>query len=427
MEVGLLLPLLSEKDPLGPSGGSRDPLGLAPISAHLAKKLVPGFGEQQWHPRLLTCIAVSLRIGRTYFDGDYAKDSVGSEPWQVFEWYLVQGLFRGGLPAGVTLPGKGKAKAAEENRLGLSAKSYLKGPGSAGFHGIYRTLAGNLEIERDGQVGETGSELTQVWEKGQGLSGFFRGEGKEQRALRTAIDEGLKQGRVYRKWRGWGYIPRHFAIDRPGRGERQVITKALLGPKSGHRKEVLEYLCSLSGQAAWLAGGQESAFHKALLKESSKELRVLLKAIGAYEKFSRLLQNAFDDVITELQEQGRPVALRGLAALPGVKTAAKDLGALFEKAGRALEPFGEEVEQFRRRYGGLTERGSNLAWLKMLVEHHRAVQKGKERDPWLLREAGKYELRGRYLDYVPARGHSYVHFYRTGPLWSFAKELRLAK
>jgi len=89
----MLTPLLTEADPAETSEGSIDPLGLYSIADALATRRVPGVRERQKHPRFLTAIAVGLAVCSQFEDEGPAAEEK-SEPWQVFEWYLVEGLVR---------------------------------------------------------------------------------------------------------------------------------------------------------------------------------------------------------------------------------------------------------------------------------------------------------------------------------------------
>lgn len=72
---------------------SIDPLGLTPLGEQLSVELIPGVRERQTHPRYLTAIAVSHAVCDDFPGDTLASDEV-SEPWQVFEWYVVEGLVR---------------------------------------------------------------------------------------------------------------------------------------------------------------------------------------------------------------------------------------------------------------------------------------------------------------------------------------------
>src|SRR5262249_35609095 len=171
--VNMLMPLLSEADPRISAEGSIDPLGMYSIADALAVRMIPGVRERQQHPRFLTCIAVSLSLCSGFPDDVVAADEI-SEPWQVFEWYLVEGLVRTTKEKGFLrgLPGQDKAAAAIKDGVALSAKRYLKTPTVFGFHGVYRALARALEVERAGRLGETGYALVTTWEKERQLDGF---------------------------------------------------------------------------------------------------------------------------------------------------------------------------------------------------------------------------------------------------------------
>src|SRR5579872_4477507 len=123
----MLMPLLSEADPKISAEGSIDPLGMYSIADALAVRMIPGVRERQQHPRFLTCIAVSLSLCSAFPDEVVAVDEI-SEPWQVFEWYLVEGLVRTTNDRSLLrgLPGQDKAGAVIKDGVPLSAKRYLK-------------------------------------------------------------------------------------------------------------------------------------------------------------------------------------------------------------------------------------------------------------------------------------------------------------
>ena len=146
-----------------------------------------------------------------------AADKV-SEPWQIFEWYMVEGLTRNVSPNNtmLNLPGREKVRSAIQDKVPLCANRYLKTPGTFGFHGVYRVLAHELGLENLGRIGEFGYELVSVWEKEQGLNGFLgssNGKGREWRkTLRDAVKHGLDKGAVARppSWSGWQFFYDHL-------------------------------------------------------------------------------------------------------------------------------------------------------------------------------------------------------------------------
>ena len=141
----MLIPVLSEYDPIELSEGSLDPLALYPIADRLAVKLVPGIRERQLHPLFLTAIAAGAHLCAAYDDDHVANDGQ-SPPWQVFEWYVVEGIVRAAKNGITGLPGRLKASDAIRAGAHLSAARYLKTPNVFGFNGVYRLLARTLGI-----------------------------------------------------------------------------------------------------------------------------------------------------------------------------------------------------------------------------------------------------------------------------------------
>ena len=437
----MLMPLLSEADPQLSAEGSIDPLGIYAIADALAVRMVPGVRERQQHPRFLTSMAVSLSLGAEFLDDCVAADGV-SEPWQVFEWYLVEGLVRTTKePKGLRgLPGQDKARGAIRDGVPLSAKRYLKTPTVFGFHGIYRALARSLEIDRADRIGDTGYTLVAAWEKEQGLDGFCGsgdGPGKSvRRMLIDAVQDGLESGCVARKagWHGWQFFGERLGIYEVRTRESRVISQALLNPASGHRKEVLEALLGAEGRRLWKDGiaqdrPSERRFHATLVDVASAELKELLHAIDIYERFSRLLQDAFDDVLFRLSQHQQRIQPSELAELTGVKTAAAEVPGIFTEVAERLSPFGVEA-RFQEGYGGLAEQVSDSEWLERLLDHHRRVQHSKPpagKAPWFDRfDDGSCMIRTGYIRATGGRHDgSYVHAYRTASLWSFACDLGL--
>jgi len=439
----MLMPLLSEADPRVSAEGSIDPLGIYAIADSLAVRMVPGVRERQKHPRFLTSIAVSQSLCSEFSDDVVAADEV-SEPWQVFEWYLVEGMVRTTKEEKWLrgLPGQDKAVGSIKDGVPLSAKRYLKTPTVFGFHGVYRALARDIEVERADRLGETGFALVTAWEKEQGLDGFCGsgdGPGKAiRRRLLDSLQDGLTSGGVARKggWNGWQFYSDHLGIYEAGKREARVIKQALLNPTSGFRKEVLGLLISPSGRELWTEEASqhwpsERRFHAALLNEASADLKHLLQAIDSYERFSRFLQDAFDDVLLRLSQHQQRIKPNELAGLLGVKRAAKGIPDNFIEVVERLAPYGEAV-RFQESYSSLAERVSVSDWLEKLLEHHCHVQHSKPptgKAPWFDRfDDGSCMIRTGYIRDTGGRyDDSYVHAYRTSSLWSFARDLGLVK
>ena len=439
----MLMPLLTEADPRISAEGSIDPLGMYAIADSLAVRMIPGVRERQQHPRFLTTIAVSLSL-TSEFDNEVVSSDGVSEPWQVFEWYVVEGMVRTTHDSKSLrgLAGQDKASRAIKDQVPLSAKRYLKTPTVFGFHGIYRALARDVEVERADRLGETGYTLLTTWENEQGLTGFCGSGGgpgeAKRRMLLNAVRDGLEKGAVARKggWEGWQFFSDHLGIYEAEKRESRVIAQALLSPSSGYRKEVLGFLSSTEGQTVWSEEvvrdvPSERRFHEVLFPIATSDLQKLLRAIDAYEKFCRFLQDAFDDCLQRLSQHQQRIQPAELASLKGVRRAAKGIPEIFTEVAERLALFGQAV-RFQEAFGSLAERLPIEVWLERLLEHHQRVQYGKPpagKAPWFDRfDDGSCMIRTGYVrDYGGRYDDAYVHAYRTASLWSFASDIGMVK
>jgi hypothetical protein len=440
-----LLPLLSQEDKADASEGGLDPLGLVQVSEALAVRLVPGVRERMSHPRFLTAMAVAMEVCRRFPEDAVARDGV-SPPWLVFEWLAVEGFVRtadGREP--FKLPGNEKVKAARREEVPLSARRYLKSPNVFGFHGVYRGLAGNMDVESGGRLGETGNELLRTWAKEQKLDGFTGTAGGDGASLceqlHSAVRESLEAGEVKRSssWQHWRFFRDHLAPHQAGEREGAVLRDALLAEteRAGFRGAVLRFLASVQGRKAFGEGEDRSerAFHAALRRSRATggTLGALLDAISSYEAFSRTCQDAFDDVLVELTRcGGRKVTPKELSRIDSVKAASKRVpemfGELLTRLTR-LEPF-RETARFAESFASFAERTDAAGWVDQMLRHHETTQRKKPplgKSPWVERyDDGSAIIRPLYRREVPGRhDDSYLHGYRTWPLHSFARDLRL--
>ncbi|GIW93076.1 MAG: hypothetical protein KatS3mg110_1117 [Pirellulaceae bacterium] len=430
------LPLLSEEDTGTAGDGSIDPLGMYAIADALAIKLVPGVRERQQRPRFLTATAVSLYLCSFFDPDELASDGV-SEPWQVFEWYLVEGLVRTAPDAESIsrLPGRDKAAQAVRDNVPLSAARYLKTPNVFGFHAVYRALAKELRIEQSGQLGETGYELLCYWADEQGLSGFVGtsdGEGRRWRELLlSALRDGLAQGAVARggQWQGWQFFRRHLLPGEMGKQEAVLIRRLLAGEQAGLRSELIRFLVSSEGQRVLHASQSERCFHEALKACASPELAQVLEAILAYESFARLLEDAFLDCLCAMTRNRAKTPVAELARCEGAVKAAEALPELYPQVVELLSPFGEAA-RFQDQFSPFADRLKPVDWVVQLLRHHRRVQSGKPpngKSPWVERfDDGSAVVRPQYRR-TEGGFHDgrYVHQYRTWSLVSFARDLRM--
>jgi hypothetical protein len=443
MEVAAMLaPLLTERDDAESAEGGIDPLGLYTIADSLGVRLVPGVRERQSHPRFLTTLAVSLSLCGEFDEETTAADG-SSEPWLVFEWYVVEGLVRAAEDTDEIrgLPGSLKARRARDDHVPLSARRYLKTPSVFGCQGIYRVLARELGIEdKGGYLGTAGYELLNVWAAEQLLEGFVgtgAGPGQSLRRQWTdAVKDGLDKASTARGpgWSGWKSFRDHLGIYNAGHNERRFMGELLMGDTKGFRRDVLEFLISPAGREALEAadseqGFSERRFHDALRPVAGAELRELIDAISSYETFARLCQDAFDDCLVEMTRQRGRTSPADLGRLKAVQLAASGVPEVFTEVLERLEPFGEAA-RFRESFGSLAERGGAEEWAERLAEHHRTTQKRKPPDgknPWFHRRDNEtYIINPLYCREQGGRhDDSYVHAYRTQTLRSFALDLKL--
>jgi hypothetical protein len=436
-----VVPLLTERDDAESAEGGIDPLGLYTIADALGVRLVPGVRERQSHTRFLSTLAVSLSICGEFDEDGVAADG-SSEPWLVFEWYVVEGLVRAAEEPAETLglPGSLKARRAIADRVPLSARRYLKTPSVAGFQGIYRILARELGIGVGERLGEAGYELLTVWAKEQGLEGFVGTTPGPGHSLRRQWIDGLRKGlekgatACSPAWSGWKAFRDHLGIYNAGRNERRFIADLLLGDTKGFRRDVLEFLVSPDGRTVIEAADSEQGlpewqFHKAVRRVARAELRPLLDAISSYETFARLCQDAFDDCLVEMTRKRGKTSSADLGRLKSVRLASGRVPEIFGEVLERLEPFGE-APRLRDTFGNLAERGDATEWVERLAEHHRTTQQRKPPDgknPWFYRrDNGSYIVNPLYCrDEGGRHDDSYVHAYRTRSLLSFAQDLKL--
>lgn len=435
----ILPPLLSELDETDSSEGALDPLGLYAIADSLGVLIARGVRERQHHPRYLTAIAVGAEVCSQFPEDAVAADGV-SEPWQVFEWYAVEGLVRRMDAEGDIsgLPGKDKVRRCIQEKVGVSARSYLKTPSVFGFHGVYRLLARTLGvIDDNGRLSVMGDRLLSTWVREQGLEGFrisdSRAEGSGavlRRKLVQAVEEGMAKGATDRpeRWEGWDFFIRHLHPFRFGKAEGAVILDALLD-KEPLRSELIRFLISDTGQAVMRGSedGKEKAVHRKLHEHGSAQIKQLLNAVMAYERFARLLQDVFDDCLHYLTQSARKTSPSELARLESVAAACERVPALFPEVTESLVLCNEQI-RFTRQFSLFMDRLKPTDWVSRLIEHHCSIQAAKPPDgkaPWIYRfDDGSVTVRTAYQRKEGGNfDESYVHAYRTHALWSFLKDL----
>jgi hypothetical protein len=436
----MILPVLTAYDPVLLSEGSIDPLGLYSIADRLGIRLAPGIRERQTHPLFLTAIAACAHICSEFDDDLISSDGI-SRPWQICEWYVVEGIVRCARSDSdlVGLPGRNKVQTAIDSRSAISAARYLKTPSVFGFHGVYRLLARTLDvIDNDGRLGANGYELLVVWEQEEQMPGFItgtRGEGKTFLGrMREAVRLGIESGRTNRSngWSGWSQLYQTLRHTRMPESESRLIAQWLMNGDSSELTEIYKHLLSPRNIRRWLESkGNERAFHDYVRSRCSNQMGALIDAIIAYERFCTSINNAFFSALVSLSDRQIGVALSDIADSHQVIDAAENAAIYFHEAVEALDVFllGSE---FERAFAAFGEHLAPVTWLEMLVRHHEHIQKAKPpagKMPWVERFGdGKIYIRPPYKqdsDLKFPDADSYLHAYRTNSLWSFASDLGL--
>jgi hypothetical protein len=435
--TGIQLPKLTDYDPAKSAEGALDPLGLYAIADNLAVKLVPGIRERMSHPRFLTAIAVGAALNSEWDEDCLAADGQ-SEPYMVYEWLAVEGLVRKRGDNGIVgLPGILKTRDCIKQGLKLSAARYLKTASVFGFHGVYRLLSTNLDIVRDGLLGNNGYELLSTWEKEQRLSGFLSGNGGPGSSCRTqiqgAIKDSIQKGHVDRSptWQGWAFFGEHLFPNKIPEKERSILTRMLSSSADTNRNEVLRFLVSGKGQGVFDESRSEKSFHQGLFPGATGETKRLLEAIQSYEIFCRLLQDAFDDCLVAMTNKRARLYPKELAGLEGCALAIKKVPVIFDEVADRVGDQGQS-DRFLSNFNVFGAKWDAVEWTSHLLDHHIKVQRNKPpngKNPWFERfDDGSVVIRAGYRKAEGGRhDDSYVHMYRTNSLWTFAQDLELVK
>jgi len=429
-------PFLSEYDPETKSEGSLDPLGTYSIADKLATVLVPGFRERMRRPRFLTAMAVGTVVCNQFDEELIAADDI-IPPWQVYEWYVVQALvktFRG-KPDIIGLPGSDKASNAMNHDLKLNASRYLKSPSVFGFHGVYRTLARALDVTYNDQLGEHGDRLVRAWEKDQKLAGFLSPEGEEGKSFKSllyyAVKEGIDIGEVKRSW-GWNFfntIAEHLVPSKIGNQEGKVLFDLIVSDHKGFRGIVILKLMEFLKSDSYHGNFGESAFYHDLFKDSSGDIKPLLKSILAYETFSRIITNAFEEILFHMSDFKKQTDISEMSELRSIRYATKNIANQYKLT---IDSFSETKGKiaFQQTFDIFEQVRSASDFVELLIQHHRNIQKNKPPNgkmDWLVQtNMGKWIISPNYVrkKSLVMPDDSFVHYYRTSSLLTFLKDLK---
>ncbi|MBU1101434.1 MAG: hypothetical protein KKA84_13625 [Bacteroidetes bacterium] len=431
----MFIPRLSQYDPVVSSEGTLDPLGLFPISDKLALLLFPGLRERMSHPRFLTLIALGTVICSDFDDDVVASDGV-TEPWQIFEWYVVQSLvttFRKEDPTQLRgLPGVEKVTSAITNNIPLNRANYLKLPTVFGFTGVYRTLAKELKLIEGNRLGEFGDELVRAWEQEENQYGFYanpEGPGKELRKkLFDAIKDSLENAVVKRNtnWTGFYNLGQHIAPYKLNKKEEEIIYKAVLGKREQLSREIIKFYETKDAAGLWYKVKSEKQLQMALRKVASPKLKEILDLIMLYEEFARKLQDAFD-IILFLMTGNNGLSVKDLTKHSEFGKLLRDTHLLYDQTYQKLEQHGIAGD-FEKRFSSFSLKYTVEEAILNLLKHHEITQKNKPphgKKAWYSRsEDGRlYIEAATRKDERPELTDEYVHYYRTRPIYSFLRDL----
>jgi hypothetical protein len=432
-----MLPILSAYDPAAnKSEGSIDPLGLVPIADRLSVSLVPGVRERMKHPRFLSLIAAGAALCLDYDEDKIASDGI-SPPIQVFEWYVVQALVKNLKGNGLKgLPGSDKGSDALKKNLPLNASRYLRIPSVFGFYGVYKTLARDLGLINGDRLAETGDKLIRIWEKEQGLTGFYStnsGEGLSfKMRLKDAINDGLAKAQVDRNW-NWSVfdsISEKMNPGKIGRKEAQTIFELLSNDKEEKRKQIIDCLIRYGSENQIDRAISEYHFHRYLQKRVTPQLAIIIKAIQAYEQFSRTLTNAFESILYKLSVLNNKGKIADLQSLSELIYAATNTTDQYIKCIEALAAV-KENENFQTVFGRFGNKLTVAEFIESLIDHHLFIQKRKPptgKLPWVEPyQKDMVILRPSYSrkhSLVKKDPNEYVYYYRSNSLYSFMIDLR---
>ncbi|MGB4773310.1 MAG: hypothetical protein WBP58_17730 [Chitinophagaceae bacterium] len=421
-------------DPVSKDEGTIDPLGLASIGERLSSKLLPGIRQRMRHPRLLTAAAASSLLCKHYTDR-VAKDGK-TEAFLVFEWYVVQALFKmySGADELLGLPGIRKVKEAWLRKDPLSMNRYLKNAYTFGFHGVYRTLAEELDIAKDNELGEKGADLLRIWEEEQNYPGFIsnqQGRGRELfKKLQKAVEDGLDGGEVAYgwNWKVFDEIAPLFAPKQGGPKEKDFLYKLLINDVKGFRQEMIAAVPDFQQSLQEDELRTERRYHEFMLARASANLCELLQAIKAYEVFARSIHNPFYKILQYLSRITHKVSVKELKEQLSLNFDLSVFRTQFQETTRLLGSF-NEGHAFEETFKSFELLNNSDEFISTLISHHEKIQEHKPPNgkmSWLEEfPNGGFMIRPAYRErdtYLSE--NDYVNQYRLTSLINFHLDLK---
>lgn len=428
-------PFLTAYDPPGVSEGSLDPLGLSQIAERLAEQLVPAVRERMQRIRYLTVSVVGAYVTEGMEEDVGNKDA---SPCLVWEWLVVEALVRslGDTNAPFGVPGIDVTRRALNNHDYLDARSYLKTPRVFGFNGVYKRLAVHLGlVDVHLAPGPHSEGLVDAWAKSTGLGGFAGAKPKLEQ-WRAAVQRSL-ECKPPRARPGWGAIDWKELSDlfAPGecrQQERRYLKALLLEEGNARPLGALPTIWDLPS-ANSKEGLIEAQLHQELIRKEPR-FAPLIGAIGAYEKFSRAVSDAFDILRAVAGGQdARGYELALLAKDGDFVKCVRGLDKLYASGYTAIGelPTASVALQgmFNDRFGAFGEPMDAAQCAMGLCAHHEMIQTRKSavgKRPWFERlSPERIFMRSAYrAKSRPTIGSGqYVGLYRGAPIRRFIKDL----
>lgn len=430
MTVGLTFPFVSDLDPDRAGEGSLDPLGLARLADRLADEIAPEVTARMSRIRFVTAIAACSQLLGEPAD---ILGIDGTPAYLAFEWHVVESFVRLSPAHGTdAVPGIQKARSRlRDYRRHLNGPSYLETPKVFGFHGVYKRIAGDMEVVDENLVLlPRGDELVATWEREQQLDGFARRVsrtrgGRFAQQLKGQVERALDRGGVElgysSQW--WSVVSGAFGPGDAGSRERRQLWGWLID----RRWEVRREIALLIARDRDSSSDEREAVQRLLAENLSAELRNRLRAIDAFEAAVRPLDDGFR-LLRSIATQRIPSAVTAADAAknPEMKEVAESLPPAIRSAGERLEEVGLAGE-FEAELGQLGERLPADQLVEAILDRHDEVQGRKGKRAWFERDERGFAVRGigRMDDPFEPRG-AYLHPYRIFALRSFGRDLRPA-
>ncbi len=427
------LPFLTVHDPIGSSEGSLDPLGLYLIADQLAMKLVPGVRERMIRIRFLTAMAVGALVTEGLQPNPRHPET---PPFLVWEWIVVEAIMRTFMDDPEQniwgLPGRVVVRRSLTQYNYVDHRSYLKTPTVFGFHGVYKRLAAHLGIvdTRMNLCEAKGLALIEAWSRSQGLGNFDHSHDlciSWRKAVMSSLAKTPVRTDPHFTTDQWRRLAELFLPHGAQKDEKTYLMSMLLADRNG-KLGALRNIWQLCGDLGE-DDPDERAVHE-LLKKNAPQHALLLTAIQGYERFCRLLTDAFDilrHTASSCNDTGCKFA--NVIQNQQLKEISTRIHAAFQDAAQCLANYAPEMEErFKSRFSRFAAPLSGIFLVKELCEHHEWIQRGKSNEgkrAWFDRVGpDAIYLRPNYrLSEPPEVKEGFVHDYRTKPIMRFYRDL----